>query len=178
MKTRNTLFAAIIAGLVGSSAGFASTDGTLGATSTGRIDLDLEVLDSVEISGLNDIDFGQYGGGDTGDVNAGDSYCVYVNGGDDYNITPTSANGEFKLVGDSSADEISYVVKFAGAATGAASESAVSYNTASSTFQGSATRDCGSTNNASVDVRIAESDIRAASTDTYADTLILLVNPI
>ncbi|MAM71169.1 MAG: hypothetical protein CMP91_08515 [Gammaproteobacteria bacterium] len=178
MKTRKTILTALIAGLIGSSAALASTDGSLGSTSTGQIDLDLEVLDSVEINELDDIDFGQYGGGDSGDINDGDAYCVYVNGGGDYNITPTSSNGEFKLVGDSSADEIAYTVKFAGAATGASSESAVAYNSPSATFQGSSARDCGAANNASVDVSIAESEIRAASTDTYADTLILLVSPI
>ena len=178
MKMNKTVLAALISGLMGSSMAFAATDGSLGATSTGQINLDLEVLDSVEISELDDIDFGQYGGGDTGDINAGDAYCVYVNGGDDYNITPTSSNGGFHLLGNSSADEIPYTVKFAGAATGASSESAVAYNSPSDTFQGSNTRNCGAANNASVDVSISEDDIRAATTDTYADTLILLVSPI
>ena len=178
MKNRNTLIATVIAGLFTASAGFAATDGSLGATSSGQIDLDLEVLDSVEINALNDIAFGQYGGGDTGDINSGDAYCVYVNGGDDYTITPTSSNGAFKLVGNSLGDEIQYSVKFAGAATGAASESAVSYNSASDTFQGDGARDCGSANNASLDVSITEAEVRAASTDTYSDTLILLVSPI
>ena len=183
MKTRNNIarnnvLAVVIAGLLTSTAAFAATDGTLGATSTGQLDLDLEVLDNVQISALDDIDFGQYGGGDSGDINAGDAYCVYVNGGDDYTITPTSANGDFKLVGDSFADEISYTVKFAGAPTGAASQSAVAYNNASATFGGSTETDCASSNNASVDVSIAEAQITSASTDTYSDTLILLVNPI
>jgi hypothetical protein len=176
MKARNKVLATVIAGLLSTSA-FAATDGTLGSTSEGRIDLDLEVLDSVEITALNDIDFGQYGGGDTGDINDGDAYCVFRNGGDDYNITPTSANGKFALVGVLG-DEINYTVKLAGAATGADSASAVSYSDTSATFSGSASRDCGSADNASVDVSIVESDIRAVSTDTYSDTLILLVSPI
>ena len=160
-----------------SSPVFAATDGSLGSTSTGQVDLDLEVLDSVAISSLDNIDFGQYGGSDTGDINSGDSYCVYVNGGDDYNITPTSSNGKFALVG-TLGDEINYKVKLAGAATGASSQSAVSYNTASSTYQGSYSLTCNSTDNASVDVSITESELRKASTDTYSDTLILMVSPI
>jgi hypothetical protein len=142
MKTRNKVLATVIAGLF-TSAAFAATDGTLGSTSTGQVDLDLEILDSVEISALNDIDFGQYGGGDTGDINAGDAYCVFVNGGDDYNITPTSSNGKFSMVG-TLGDEIDYTVKLAGAATGASSASAVNYGSTSSTFSGSNARDCGS----------------------------------
>lgn len=156
----------------------AATDGSLGSTSTGQLDLDLEVLDSVEITQLTDIDFGQYGGGDTGDINDGDSFCVYVNGGDDYTITPSSSNGSFVLTGSNFADEIEYSVRFAGAATGASSVDATTYNTASATFQGSVKRDCDGSDNASLDVHIAEQEIRDSTTDTYADTLILLVNPI
>lgn len=177
MKTRNKVLATVIAGLLGSSV-MAATDGTRGSTSTGNVNLNLEVLDSVEISALNDIDFGQYGGTDTGDINAGDAYCVYVNGGDDYNITPTSANGKFALVGDTTADEINYTVKLAGAATGANAAAAVSYNAASATFGGHAARNCGNADNASVDVSITEADVSAVSTDTYSDTLVLLVSPI
>lgn len=161
-----------------STALLAATDGDLGATSTGQIDLDLEVTDSVEISALNDLDFGSYGGSDTGGINTGDAFCVYVNGGDDYNITPTSSNGSFVMIGDTDADEIEYSVKFIGAATGAAAAAATAYNTPSATFQGSVYRNCNSINNASLDVSIAEQEIRDATTDTYQDTLILLVNPI
>ena len=82
------------------------------------IEADLEILDSVEISALNDIDFGQYGGTDTGALNAGDSFCVYRNGGDSYTLTATSNNGKFSLVGAVGSDEIDYTVKLAGAATG------------------------------------------------------------
>ena len=176
MKTHNKVLATVIAGLF-SSAALAATDGTMGATSSGQIDINLEVLDSVEITALNDIDFGQYGGTDTGDINAGDAYCVYRNGGDGYTITPSSSNGKFALVGVLG-DEINYSVKLNGAATGAASASAVAYNSASATFSGSSARDCGATDNASVDVSVTESDLRTASTDTYSDTLILLVSPI
>jgi hypothetical protein len=176
MKTRNKVLATVIAGLISTSA-FAATDGSMGSTSEGRIDLDLEVLDSVEITGLADVDFGQYGGTDIGDINGGDSYCVYRNGADGYTITPTSTNGSFALTG-ATGDSINYSVKLAGAATGADLASAVSYNSASSTFSGSSARDCGGSDNASVDVSIAEDDIRTASTGTYADTLILLVSPI
>lgn len=177
MNTRHTVLATVIAGLF-SSAAMAATDGSLGSTSTGNIAIDLEILDSVEISALNDIDFGQYGGTDTGALNAGDAFCVYRNGGDGYTITPTSNNGKFSLVGDTGADEIDYTVKLAGAATGADSAAAVTYNSASATFTGSDARDCGAANNASVDISITEAELRAASTDTYADTLILLVSPI
>jgi len=176
MKTSHKLLATVIAAQLSTSA-MAALDGSLDSTSESRIDLDLEVLDSVQITALDDVDFGTYGGTDTGGINAGDAYCVYRNGGDGYTITPTSSNGKFSLVGVLG-DEIDYTVKLAGAATGAASAAAVDYNDASSTFTGSAATDYGSANNTSVDISVAESEIRAASTDTYSDTLILLVSPI
>ena len=177
MKTRNKVLATVIAGLVSASAFGATADGSMGSTSTGNVDINLQVLDSVEISALNTIDFGTYGGTDTGNVNDGDDFCVYRNGGDGYTITVSSSNGKFSLVGGLG-DEIDYTVKLAGTAGGAAAAAAVAYNSTTATFTGSSARDCGSSDNASVDVSITEADIRTASTDTYADTLILLVNPI
>lgn len=157
---------------------FAANDGSLGATSEGNLELDLQVLDSVEITSLDDIDFGTYGGTNTGGINQGDAFCVYVNGGDGYTITPTSSNGSFALLGDTDAETIAYTVKLVGAATGASSASASSYAGATSTFTGSNKRDCDSANNASVDISIDEQDIRDVATDTYQDTLILTVNPV
>jgi len=179
MKKISKLSVAIAAASISTFAFAATQDGNLGATSTGQIDLDLQILDSVEITQLASINFGTYGAGDTGGINQGDSFCVYRNGGDGYTITPTSANGGFELAGtNSNADTIQYTVKLNGAATGAPAAAAVAYNTASTTFNGSVYRDCSSTDNASIDVSIAEQEIRDATTDSYSDTLILLVNPI
>ncbi|MDG2175696.1 MAG: hypothetical protein P8M72_06155 [Gammaproteobacteria bacterium] len=68
------------------------------------------------------------------------------------------------VFGATEGDEIDYNVKLVGTASGAAQATAVSCNTASATFSGSGVRDYGSADN--------------ASTDTYSDTLILLVSPI
>jgi hypothetical protein len=181
-------YAAIIllTSFVGAPAAFSQqTQGSLGATSTGKIDLDLQVLDSVEINRLGDINLGSYGGANTGDLASSEAYCVYVNGGDDYKITPTSSNGAasddnemFHLLGDNDADEIMYTVKFAGAATGAAAASINKYGDASTSFKGSKLRDCNNADNAQLHIDISEQEIRNATTDTYQDTLILLVNPV
>lgn len=184
MKSLKVSFACCLS-LILAPAALAQTQGNLGATSTGQIDLDLQVTDSVEISRLANIDFGSYGGTSTGDLGSSEAYCVYVNGGDDYAITPTSSNGaasddsdKFHLLGDTDADEIMYTVKFVGAATGASAQAVTTYNTASATFQGSTSRTCGNADNAQLHIDIAESELQEASTDTYQDTLILLVNPV
>ena len=106
------VFLAYCLSLILAPAALAQTQGNLGATSTGQIDLDLQVTDSVEINRLANIDFGSYGGTSTGDLGSSEAFCVYVNGGDDYAITPTSSNGaaaddsdKFHLLGDSDGDE-------------------------------------------------------------------------
>ncbi len=182
MFKRTTAFrtaaAVSLFGLAALTANAQTLQGQLGATSTGQLDLDLEVTDSVEITSLNSIDLGSYGGGDTGGINSGDAFCVYVHGGDGYTITPTSSNGSFNMIGTTGGDQIEYSVKLVGAASGASSANSLTYNNSTSTFTGSRLRDCGGNNNASVDISIQEQEIRDASTDTYADTLILLVNPV
>lgn len=188
MKVRNIAIS-IFAGLVLMPSAFAQvTQGSLGSTSQGQIDLDFQVLDSVEINRLNDIDFGTYGGTQTGAVQRSEAYCVYVNGADAYKITPTSTQGaatddsnKFMLVGDTDGDEIMYTVKFAGTATGATTSEVVNYGTQTASFNGSQYRTCGAAapaDNAQLAIDIPEQEIRDATTDTYQDTLILLVNPV
>jgi len=180
------MLAIVLASLVAAPAAFGQLrQGDLGLTSEGQIDLDLQVLDSVEINRLANIDFGTYGGTQTGDIGAAEAYCVYVNGGDDYTITPTSSNGEadddddkFHLLGDTDSDQIMYTVKFIGAADGASDASVTNYGEASASFKGSVKRDCDNTDNGQLYIDIAEQEIRDATTDTYQDTLILLVNPV
>jgi len=72
MKTSHKLLATVIAAQLSTSA-MAALDGSLDSTSEGRIDLDLEVLNSVQITALDDQDFGTYGCTDTGGINAGDT---------------------------------------------------------------------------------------------------------
>ena len=177
MKKTLLASAFLLTAVIAPSSFAATADGALGATSTGNVDINLEVLDSVQISALDTIDFGTYGGIDTGARNIEEGYCVYVNGADNYTITPTSSNGAFELDG-LLGDTIPYDVKIAGTSTGAATAASVAYNTASAAFAGNSSLTCGGGNNASLDVSIAEQDIRDATTDTYADTLILLVSPI
>jgi len=142
MKTRNKVLATVIASLVSASSFGATTDSSPGSTSTGNVDINLQVLDSFEISSL----------------------------------TVSSANAKFSLVGGLG-NEIDYMAKLAGTAGGAAAAATEAYNSITATFAGSSVRECGSSDNASVDVSITEAEIRSASADTY-DTLTLLVNPI
>jgi hypothetical protein len=185
MKYKYLAIIALTSAVTAPSALSQTTQGTLDATSEGQVQINLEVLDSVQITGLNDISFGTYGGSDTGPRGISEGYCVYVNGAGDYDITATSSNGaatddtaKFHLVGGTSSDEIMYTVKFVGAASGASSASVTNYSETSATFAGSNLRDCSGSDNAQLHIDITEQELRDASTDTYQDTLILLVSPV
>ena len=69
---------ALITGMIASGTLMAATDGTLGATSTGTLDISVDVEDLVRISGLSDIllTFDATG---TGDVVGSSTACVYRN---------------------------------------------------------------------------------------------------
>jgi len=180
MGRRNLLFTALNLTLVvaGYSGGLQAQDGELGVASTGKVGIALEVNDSVKISALDSLDFGTYGGSDSGNLSLSDDFCVYVNGGDQYTITPISANAAFKLVGSTFGDEIEYTVHFKGAPTGAEAAPATAYSSPTTNFPGSVSLNCDTATNASLGLSIAEQAMRDASTDTYSDTLILVVNPI
>lgn len=154
---------------------YSAQDGSLGATSTGSLDVKVDVADRVQISGLNDIDFGAYAG--TGALNGNDAFCVYRNGTGAYSVSidsPQADVGSFRLSNGS--DFITYSVTFNDAAdiTGG---SAVSSGD-SLTGSGSATSlTCGGASNASLGVSIAENDLQAAASGNYTDTITLVVAP-
>ena len=196
MMNKYILSAAIMAGSF-SSASFAqlagtglTTDGILESTSTGKIELMLEVDDSIEITGLQEFQYGIFDAADTGDQSISDDFCVYRNGGDGYEYTITSTNGSFVLNGTiadanngNAIDTIPYVVRVNGAkGVTSSTGTQVTYGqiTTVGTFLGSSYRDCSdvSGENASINVNIPEQGIRDATSDDYTDTVIVLVSPV
>ena len=69
---------------------FAATQGTLGATSTGSLNITLTIDALVQISALDDIPLGNYTGG--ANMTGADDLCVYSNTGG-YEITATGDDG-------------------------------------------------------------------------------------
>lgn len=161
--------------LAAAGSAYSANDGSLGATSTGDLDVSVEIADRVQISGLNDIDFGAYAG--SGDLNGGDAFCVYRNGTGAYSVTITSAEaagGSFRL--SNGTDFIPYSVSFNDDAD-IAGGSAVS---AGDTLNGAghaSSVSCGGSSNASIGVSIAASALQAAPSGVYTDTITLLVEP-
>ena len=69
----------------------ATADGSLGATSTGTVDIDVQVGDLVQISNLSPMTGNVYVPGSN--VTDSTPACIYRNGNANYEITATSSNG-------------------------------------------------------------------------------------
>ena len=176
--TRIARSIALASALAGAATGaLAANDGSLGTSSTGDLAVTLSIADRVQITGLEDITLGTYGGsgGLTGDA----TFCVYRNGTGVYDLVATSANeqaGAFKA--SDGTDEIVYAVKV-DEDTDPSDGFDVSSGTAKTGLTGDdAATDCGGNDNASLRVSFAEADLQAAPTSNgYADTITLLVTP-
>jgi hypothetical protein len=153
---------------------FAATQGTLGATSTGSLNITLTIDQLVQISALNDIALGNYTGG--ANMTGVDDLCVYSNiGGYQITATGNGAGSAFHLIGAGAT--IPYAVEWAdsaGALTGDPLTSGTVLTNQSGTFT---TPNCGGTNNARVRVTVNSTDLAAAPAQAYTGVLTLLVAP-
>ena len=167
---------AFTAALAASNAVFAAADGTLGATSSGDTDISLEIVDRVQITNMKDIALGSYSG--SGAMVDSTSFCVYRNGGDQYQLTLTTDTGAFQLDSATTLDSIAFTTKVDADLT-PADGAGIAYNTASAGMTGAGAVDCGGSDNASLEITFAEAALQAASTAAdYQATMTVLVEPI
>lgn len=149
-----------------------ATDGPLGATSTGTVDLNIAVPNLVRISMLNDVNLGSWAGGN---MTAFERFCVFSSTGA-YNVTATSANGvgnRFYL--DNAGTSLRYVVRWFDSNTGRQN---LRNNQTSNTFDAVTTAvDCGGVTNSRLRIRVRNNWAAAVPAGTYADTLTLLIQP-
>jgi hypothetical protein len=188
-KTQLTIIAATV---FCASAAFAATQGTLGVTSTGTVDITIPIGNVVQISGLVDFNVGIWSPGDP-DVALAQDVCVYANNtGGDYLVTTTSLNeggtGFYRLF-DGATGYVPYQVGWT---------DAPGSNFAGSTAEGPGTpfnapgdpsvnQDNGSTTDptcaggtaptATLSVQILAADLGAAPDGMYGDTLTIVVQP-
>ena len=159
----------------------ASTQGTLGATSTGSITITVSVPSRVQITGLADVAFTNVDPATTA-TNA-QSNCVWSNTATKgYTITATSSgtSGAFTLA-SGVLTPVSYSVQW-NQSTGQTSGTALTAATASSTFNSTATTPTCSTapaTSSSLIVSISSAQLLTmASLTTYTGTLTRLVSPV
>jgi hypothetical protein len=180
-ETMNKL-SKIAIGIALSSAMFAgqtmaAQQGTLGATSTGKSTVTLEIADMVKITGVDDIGLGAFDG--INDLSGGTAFCVYRSGGNGYRMT-VSAEGKTALEVESASttDTIGFTAKVDNDSD-ASNGTAIVHNGTSGTYSGSSALDCGASDNASLAVNFAAADLLSASAAAdYTATVVILVEPI
>ena len=146
--------------------------GELGATSKGSLDVSAVIADRVQISGLNDITLGSFDG--TAELSSSDDFCIYRNGTGSYSVEIESANaaenGAFRMSSEGLPELLLYTVEFAGNPVSSGDEVEGTGDPSSPT--------CGGVPNTTLGVRVALTDLAAATTGTYSDTITMVVKPL
>ena len=169
----------MIACLLSASA-FAANDGSLGSTSTGDIDIYLAKGNLVQISNLQDINFGA---NNSAPSELFIDFCVYSSTGS-YTLTTSSDNPNnltHRLANQGATEFIDYDVVINDSASGTLGDGEDLNHNSASTTQGNAsatTTNCGGGNNARLFIDIDATSFGTATSDVYSDNLELLVSPI
>lgn len=185
MRGRLTLTVAVAVGLSAGTA-LAATDGTLGLSSTGTVDISVTLGNVVQISGLADFVVPLWTVGD-GDVQLTQNICVFANNaGGDYLVTTTSANAagpQWRLF-DGGANYVNYDIgwvdasggTFAGSTAGPAFASGVTSN--NQDFADQVDPLCAGGPTATLAIQMLEAGNLDAATDgVYTDVLTVLIQP-
>lgn len=176
----------MVAAALFASTAFGATDGLLGLTSTGTVDISLAKGFVVQITGLLDFTVPLWTNGD-GDVELTQDVCMYTNNGaGDYLVTTTSANaagGQWRLF-DGGINYVTYDVGWvdspggnmaASTAGGAFASGAVSVN---QTNAETADPTCALGQSATLVVFVAQAaNLGLAPNGVYTDTLTVVVQP-
>ena len=173
---------ALITSVLATSGAIAATQGTVGATSTGTLDISVDVEDLVRISGLSDIllTFDVTG---TGDIVGSSTACIYRNGAGNYTVNATGDGAANAFTIQNAAPvptPIAYTVAWDDAVTGTAAVGVTSGTPlAGQTGANTVSDDCstGGGANAFVEVTVPRASLVAAPAGTYNGTLTLEIAP-
>lgn len=167
----------IVAGaFIATGSVIAATQGTLGVTSTGTVDISVGVGDQIQITALADI-IGPYVPGS--DFTGSSPACVYRNGGSgDFDLTITSANGsgtDFRL--NDAGTFVIYDVTFNDSLSGAVNMDNGVLNNTSFTNADTTSTTCSSAPQSTLAINVPDANLGAVGPGTYTDTLTILVAP-
>ena len=160
---------AIAASSAMSVTAFAASDGDVGGTSTGTLDIEVTVEDSVRISGLDDFTATFDG---ANDVIHTDQACIYRNGSDAYGVSATGDGASNAFTIEDGPTIIDY---------------AVSWNNTDITIPGAllsgqsgaddSSTTCSGGTNATLVLTVAAADLLAAPASVLQGTLTVTVSP-
>ncbi|MBT2133017.1 hypothetical protein KK137_01615 [Croceibacterium sp. LX-88] len=170
---------ALASAFLGTAASAAPTQGTLGATSTGIINISASVANRARITGLADVTFSNVD--PSANASANQSVCVWSNTATKaYTITATGSGGSGSAFTLGTGTPVPYTVQWA-ATSGQTTGTALTAGTASATMtSGALNQTCSvaPTATASLIITIASTDLLTMSAGTaYNGTLTLLVTP-
>lgn len=167
---------------------FSATQGTLGSSSTGTININISIGSVVQVTQLKDITLSYTPGVDVGDLTRVVDLCIYANNtAGSYKVTVSDANaatGNMRIsTGGATPSYIPYTTQWFTNATGTGSPAAtLTSGTQTATFSGASTssRTCGNgtNNNAAIKLTFLEADLTAAKAGSYTDVVTILVSPI
>lgn len=157
----------------------AASDGTLGATSTGRSNITITVTRELRINNLGDISLGTFDVATAPFVGT-DTLCVYDNGSTAYQMTLSSLNGSgiFEMI--NGANRITYTVEYDDTGTGASYSSATEAVALVAQANATSTNDScvtAGSDNATVRVTVTAANVSNAANGTYTDTLSAVIAP-
>jgi len=156
----------------------AATDGSLAATSTGDLSLDLSIPNLTQLSGISDLDFGNYSGSGTASQN--DDVCVYTNNATgQYKITAKGSGPAFAFTLVNGSHTVPYTVRW-NAATGVSGNFALTTNVQSAALSGANTSSvtCSGSNSANFQVNMTQGSLMSVPAGTYTGILTLVLDPV
>lgn len=167
--------ACLVAGLSMSGVAVAATaDGTVGATSTGTLDVSVAVPEVALIENLNPISLNYTNGSDAVGT---DTFCIWSTTGA-YNVTIQSLNGAGSFIAANGPDQVGYDVVFDDStdpSTGVTVNEGVnipSLATTETTFPAGCSGD-----NAVLEVTFPDANLNGAGAGVYTDEVTLIVAP-
>lgn len=177
---KKLLAMAVAAGMGMTGAAWAATDGTVGATSSGTVDVLLVIPSLIQVVVEGDVDLGTFDPTAAADETGAIGACVRTNGATTYDITATSANdnaGVFRM-SDGGTNFIEYTFNWDGVTltSGTLNDNGGTGFARDNVGPGFST--CTAAGNNKIDVVVPEANMLGAEAGSYQDTVTLLVAPI
>ena len=169
-----TVAATFVGAMLTSSTSVAATDGAFGLVSQGSTDISIIRGDTAQASGLEDIILAPWSQGDPSPRGTATA-CIYTSTGS-YQISASSSNGAgttFRL--SSGTSFINYTVRWNDGVSGL--QRAYNGTPLTGLVGDSTSANCGGANPATIQVNILRSNMQAAPTGTYSDTLTVMITP-
>ena len=165
-----------------------ASDGTLGATSTGVINISLTLNTVVQITNVKDVNLTYVSGTNSGDLEYVSDLCIYTNNPSGrYRITMISQNAlgtKGRVINtDTGLSPLSYEATwFTNAQATGSSVHTLQSGVPTATLTGAHTTsnncDNGANNTASIKFKFLESDLLATPGGNYNDVITIVVSPI